>query len=160
METKQELEQTAPASLRISKVISWLFYAWAIFGIFMLVLRIFLLVAAANVGNSFSAFVMNVSSQYLHPFWGIFPEQQLSNTSTLDVSALFAIVVYLFLAWGLKELVNYIQQKIDDNVESRQQEALQKQLADNDITADDVVQAVVKMKQQRTATPRSRRSGQ
>lgn len=146
METKQELEQTAPASLRISKVISWLFYAWAVFGIFMLLLRIFLLVAAANIGNSFSVFVMNVSSQYLHPFWGIFPEQQLSDTSTLDVSAIFAIIVYLFLAWAFKELVEYVQGKIDENVRNRQQQQLRQAVAANDVTTEDVVRATTKRK--------------
>ncbi|HSX46106.1 MAG TPA: hypothetical protein VLG27_03840 [Candidatus Saccharimonadia bacterium] len=109
-----------PEFLKISKVIAWLMYAWVIFGIIMLTLRVFLLAFSANTAFGFAHFVMNTSSQYLNPFRGIFPGKQLGTTGYLDVSALFAIIVYLFVAWGFSALLNYIQSKIALSQEPQQ----------------------------------------
>jgi uncharacterized protein YpmB len=38
----------------------------------------------------------------------------------LDVSALFAIVVYIFVAWGFSALLSYVQSKIDLSKETQQ----------------------------------------
>jgi uncharacterized protein YggT (Ycf19 family) len=109
-----------PTSLRISRVIVWLMYAWTIFGVMVLTLRIFLLAAGANINNSFAWFVADTSNTYLQPFRGIFPQQPIGGNSYFDVSALFAAIVYLFIGWGFHALVNFIQGKIDQN--TREQE--------------------------------------
>ena len=111
-----------PTGLKISQVIVWLMYAWTTFGVMMLVLRVFLLAAGANLGNGFAVFVMNVSRDYLQPFRGIFPPAQISDTAYFDVSAVFAAIVYLFLGWGFHALVSYVQRKIDENLREQQRE--------------------------------------
>lgn len=109
----KENEINIPSYLKVSKVVSWLFYFWVLAGIAFLTMRVFLLATSANLNAGFSNFVWQVSQDYLEPFRGIFPPRELGETGYLDVSALFAIVVYLFLAWGFKALIDYVQNKID-----------------------------------------------
>ncbi|MFZ1323911.1 MAG: YggT family protein [Candidatus Saccharimonadales bacterium] len=104
---------TIPGFLRISKVIAYVLYAWVIIGVVSLVLRVFLLLFSANQTTPFVKFVYNVSYDYLAPFRGIFPPRPVGETGYLDVAALFAIIIYLFLMWGFSALVQYVQHKID-----------------------------------------------
>ena len=104
---------TIPGYLRVSKVISVLLYLWVIFGIIVLLLRVFLLAFSANMTVGFSHFIMQTSSDYLEPFRGIFVGHSVGETGYLDVSALFAIIVYMFIAWGFHSLMEYIQDLID-----------------------------------------------
>ncbi len=121
----QKNEVVTPGYLKISKVVSWLFYFWVLIGIAFLAMRVFLLAASANMGAGFSNFVYTVSQDYMQPFRGIFPTKQLGETGYLDISALFAIIVYLFLAWGFKALIDYVQGKIDVNI-AEQKEQIRK----------------------------------
>ncbi len=114
-----------PEFLKISKVVAWLMYAWVVFGIIVLTLRVLLLAFSANASAGFYQFVINTSGQYLNPFRGIFPPRGVGETGYLDVSALFAIVVYIFIAWGFSALTHYVQTKIDLSKET-QQKALDK----------------------------------
>jgi uncharacterized protein YggT (Ycf19 family) len=109
-----------PGFLKLSKIVSVLMYAWVIFGIVVLTLRVFLLAFSANASAGFYQFIINTSSQYLNPFRGIFPPKPVGETGYLDVSALFAIIVYIFVAWGFSALTNYVQSKIDLSKETQQ----------------------------------------
>lgn len=113
MAQSRTTEIVIPGYLRVSKVITWLMYFWVIFGIFTLVLRVFLLAFSANMTAGFARFIMETSTDYLEPFRGLFVGRSVGDTGYLDVSALFAIIIYLFLAWGFHALINYVQYKID-----------------------------------------------
>ncbi len=102
-----------PSYLKISKVIVYFIYAWVIFGIVVLGLRIFLLAASANPTSGFVEFIYNTSADYLAPFRGIFPPKSVGQTGYLDVAALFAMIMYLLFGWGISSLIEYIQSKID-----------------------------------------------
>ncbi|MCA9349827.1 YggT family protein [Candidatus Saccharibacteria bacterium] len=111
---KVEAEEIpVPTKFKVSKFITWAMYAWAIFGVMILLLRTFLLATSANLEAGFSSFVIRTSSDYLQPFRGIFSPAELSDTGYLDISSIFAAITYLFLGWGVKELINYIQDRID-----------------------------------------------
>lgn len=118
----EELE--TPTKLKMSMLLSWLFYAWAMFGVTALVLRVFLLATSANMTTGFTAFIARTSANYLQPFYGIFPAQAIGDTGYFDVSAVFAAIIYMFLAWGFKELITYIQRKIDQNRAEQQDQYL------------------------------------
>lgn len=118
-----DTEVKVPAYLKVSKIVSYLLYAWVLFGIIMLVFRVFLLAFSASTTAGFTQFVMKTSADYLEPFRGIFPPHSVGETGYLDVSSLFAIVVYLFIAWGVSALITYIQHKIDI-VQATQQKEL------------------------------------
>lgn len=113
MENSKSNKVEIPAYLRLSKVIAYVLYIWVVIGIASLCLRVFLLLFSANPATSFVEFVYRVSSDYLAPFRGIFPSKAVSETGYLDVAALFAVIVYLFVLWGFSALVSYVQYKID-----------------------------------------------
>lgn len=106
-------EVVVPTGLKFSKVIVWIMYVWVLIGVISLSLRVFLLAASANTATGFADFVMNVSRDYLQPFRGIFTGREVGETGYLDVSSIFAIIVYLFILWGFKSLIQYVQDKID-----------------------------------------------
>lgn len=107
--------------LRFSKVISWLMYIWVMIGVVALGLRVFLLAFSASTTAGFTKFVMEVSGDYLEPFRGIFELRSVGETGYLDVSAIFAIIMYLFVAWGFKSLIEYVQDKIDTSKREQKQ---------------------------------------
>lgn len=111
---------TVPGYLKLSKIAVWALYFWVMIGIVSLTLRVFLLAFSANMSTGFSQFIANVSSDYLSPFRGIFPSKTVGTTGYLDVSALFAIVVYIFIAWAISSLVHYIQHKIDSSIRNQE----------------------------------------
>ena len=77
-----------------------------IFGIIiaLLILRLILLLLAANQGAPFVDFVYNLSAVFAWPFFGIFSYQPTYGQSTLEISTLIAILVYALLAMGLGRL--------------------------------------------------------
>ena len=77
-----------------------------IFGIIiaLLILRLILLLLAANQGAPFVDFVYNLSAVFAWPFFGIFSYQPTYGQSTLEISTLVAILVYALLAMGLGRL--------------------------------------------------------
>lgn len=102
-----------PSYLTVGKVITYAMYAWVMFGIIMLGIRVFLLAFSANPTTPFVEFVYNTSASFLQPFRGIFPPKPLSETGYLDVAALFAMIIYGLIGWGFTALINYIQTKIN-----------------------------------------------
>ncbi len=111
MPTKKEVE--IPGYLKISKVVVWFLYFYILLGIISLLLRVFLLLFSANPNAGFAELVGDISGEYLQPFRGIFPPKEIGETGYLDVSALFAILVYLIVLWGVHATISYVQNKID-----------------------------------------------
>lgn len=107
-------EVKIPTYLSVGKIITYLVYAWVIFGIIVLGLRIFLLAFSANTGTPFVEFIYNTSANFLDPFRGIFPPKPVGQTGYLDVAALFAMIIYALLGWAFSALIHYIQTKIDN----------------------------------------------
>jgi uncharacterized protein YggT (Ycf19 family) len=119
MKATTDEEIVIPGFLKISKVVVWVMYFWVAIGIISLLFRVFLLAFSANTATGFGNFVMNVSADYLQPFRGLFPAKEVGTTGYLDVSAIFAIIVYLFIAWGFRTLIDYVQSKIDQETASQ-----------------------------------------
>jgi hypothetical protein len=79
---------------------------WYITGIIiaLLVLRLALLMLAANDTNSFVSFIYTLSGLFAAPFFGIFNYQPTYGQFTFEVSTLVAIVVYALIGWGVAKL--------------------------------------------------------
>lgn len=122
MEQNERRKIHIPTYLRIGKIIAYIMYAWVFIGIVLLGLRVFLLAFSANASTPFVAFVYRTSADYLEPFRGIFPPKQVGTTGYFDVAALFAIIIYLFVAWGFSALINYIQYRIDREATRQREE--------------------------------------
>lgn len=115
---------SVPAGLTVSKVLITLIYFWTMFGVIVLGLRVFLLAFSANPTANFVSFIYNTSQNYLEPFRGMFPGKPIGTTGYFDVSALFAMIIYLFIAWGLTSLIAYVTikiTKVKDEAEISQQ---------------------------------------
>jgi uncharacterized protein YggT (Ycf19 family) len=106
--TKSEV----PTYLSVGKILTYAMYALIIFAEIVLVFRVFLLAFSANPDSGFTRFIYNTSADFLEPFRGIFPPRPVGETGYLDVSALFAVIVYGLLAWGFAALIGYINTKI------------------------------------------------
>lgn len=101
-----------PTYLSIGKILTYAMYALILFGEIVLVFRVFLLAFSASTTSSFVNFIYRTSADFLEPFRGIFPPRPVGETGYLDVSALFAIIVYGLIAWGFAALIGYINAKI------------------------------------------------
>lgn len=124
----KDSEIQSPPYLTVSKVIAWAMYAWVFLGIILLAIRVFLLAFSANAATPFVSFIYRTSSDYLAPFRGIFPPKSIGETGYLDVAALFAIIIYLLVAWGFSSLIAYIQRKIDEDKKQQENDAAYEQL--------------------------------
>jgi uncharacterized protein YggT (Ycf19 family) len=102
-----------PMYLNISKVMAYVMYAWVMIGVITLGLRVFLLALSANTDVPFVRFIYNTSADYLTPFRGIFPSKEFGATGYLDVAAIFAVIIYLFVGWGFSALITFLQSKVD-----------------------------------------------
>lgn len=58
-------------------------------------LRIFFRLFNANSSNDFVSWIYQTSDTLMAPFRGIFPPATLENGIVLDVSAIFAVIMYL-----------------------------------------------------------------
>jgi uncharacterized protein YggT (Ycf19 family) len=106
-------QNRVPTYLSVGKIITYAMYAWVIFGIIVLGLRVFLLAFSANDSTPFVDFIYRTSANFLNPFRGIFPPRPVGDTGYLDVAALFAMIIYALIGWGFSALVHVIQHKID-----------------------------------------------
>lgn len=111
MPTNEKKE--VPTYLNVGKILTYAMYAYVMFGIIVLGFRIFLLVFSANTSVGFANFIMKTSTDFLQPFRGIFPPHPVGETGYLDVSALFAMIVYGLVAWGFSALIGYINSKVE-----------------------------------------------
>lgn len=98
--------ETVSRSARVSGVVIAQRVIWFFAGfiITFLVLRVLLLILAANQGNFFVDFVYAVGGFFAAPFAGIFGSPTYGQ-SYFDTASLVGIVVYTLLAWGLAKLV-------------------------------------------------------
>lgn len=116
--TKYDLEAMdvhAPGYLMVGKVVAYAMYVLVIFAEILLAFRIFLLAFSANAATPFVNFVYTTSADFLDPFRGIFPPRPLNETGYLDVAALFAMIVYGLLLWGISAIISFVNHKISES---------------------------------------------
>lgn len=99
----------ADGPLLIHKVVWWI--AGVI--IALLALRVILLILAANQGAPFVDFVYGLSGIFAWPFFGIFGYTPAYGQSVLEVSSIFAIIVYALIAWGIAKLATIGSNRTD-----------------------------------------------
>lgn len=109
----QKVKNNEPRNtgLLIGKAVVYATYVVIMFAEIMLLFRVFLLLFNANPATPFVQFVYDTSADFLAPFRGIFPPHMTQNGGYLDVSALFAMIVYLILAALIQSLMNYLNRQ-------------------------------------------------
>ena len=74
----------------------------------LLGLRVIFRLFAANPDNAFVNWIYNTSGDVMAPFRGIFPPAHLGNGHVLDISAIFAMIVYAIVGYLLVSLLNWL----------------------------------------------------
>jgi hypothetical protein len=108
-ERRQKVVAHAPSTRtvlvsRVSKLI------WLIASVInvLLALRFVLKLIAANPGNPFTDFMYSVTGFLVGPFVGIVNTPVAQSGATVDVAALFAMVVYTILALVIVQLIRIL----------------------------------------------------
>jgi uncharacterized protein YggT (Ycf19 family) len=98
---------------RVSRVLTWLVYAFAVAAIAFLGTAFFLRLFNANASVPFVQWVYRATKIFMQPFRGIFPVVEGENGSVFDASLLFAMFVYGVLAMGMHALLDWIDRKME-----------------------------------------------
>ena len=97
---------------KVARGLVYLVYFWVVLSIVILVLGFFLLLFGANPDASFAEWTYRALDRVMKPFRGIFESVDLSGNSVLDVSVLFAMIVYGILALALRALIDWLTYRI------------------------------------------------
>jgi hypothetical protein len=112
----------------VGRAIVWLVYAFAIAAIVIATTAFFLELFGASTSSGFVQWVYRSASRVTAPFRGIFPSH-VNGQSVLDVSLLFAIIMYALFALLVNTLIDYIDQRRERSLSRDRYEAQQAALA-------------------------------
>ena len=99
----------------IGRAIVWLVYAFALVAIVIASLAFVLQLFGADPSSGFAQWVYRSASRVTAPFRGIFPSH-VNGNSVLDVSLLFAIIMYALFALLVSAVIDYIDRRRDESV--------------------------------------------
>jgi uncharacterized protein YggT (Ycf19 family) len=99
-------------ALRIAKGIVVFVYAVVIVCLVMLILGFFLRLFGASTDAEFTRWVYRNVDRIMEPFRGMFPSKQVGDQSVLDVSLLFAMIVYSMVALALHGLIGWLSARL------------------------------------------------
>ena len=103
----------APLSLmQIARALTYLIYAWVIVSLVILSFGFFLLLFGATPDAEFAAWVYRGLERVMAPFRGIFEPVRLDGRSVLDVSVLFAMIVYGIVAMVLHGVIGWLTERV------------------------------------------------
>lgn len=71
-------------------------------------LRVLFRLFDANTANGFVHWIFQTSGDLMQPFRGIFPTQEIHRGYTLDINALFAILMYLIIGTVIAALLSLL----------------------------------------------------
>ena len=94
--------------VKAAKYLAWFIYAVVVVSLVMLTLAFFLRLFGANTDAEFTQWVYRSVSRIMEPFRGIFPNHEFGDASVLDLSLLFAMILYSIIAIALQALVAWL----------------------------------------------------
>lgn len=77
----------------------------------ILALRVIFRLFAANPSSEFVNWIYQTSGTLMAPFRGIFPSAEVSPGHVLDISALFAMLVYAVLGYVILALLGWLPEQ-------------------------------------------------
>jgi uncharacterized protein YggT (Ycf19 family) len=95
------------------RALGYLVYFFATVALIILAFGFFLLLFGANPDAPFAEWVYRALNRVMAPFRGLFEPVQLNGDSVLDVSILFAMIVYGIAAMALRALIDWLTYRID-----------------------------------------------
>jgi uncharacterized protein YggT (Ycf19 family) len=122
--------KTKAIVIKICRALVWIVYAWVAITIVLLFLAFLLQLLGADPSAGFVEFIYRSTARAMAPFRGIFESVPLSDNSVLDISILFAIIVYSFVALGLGIALDWVTGKLQTaQDQARYDAALEARLA-------------------------------
>lgn len=99
-EVRERKVEVAPStrSVLVSRISQLIWLLTAVL-VALIAFRFVLLLLGASSGSGFASFIYTVTNPFVAPFAGILNLPPLGEGSTLDAASLFAMVVYLLVAW-------------------------------------------------------------
>ena len=101
-----------PQLLRVSRWFVLFVYGFVMLAVTILVIAFFLRLFDANTSAPFVEWIYRSTARIMQPFRGIFPPVEGESGSVLDVSILFAIVMYLLFAMAVHALIDAIDRRL------------------------------------------------
>jgi uncharacterized protein YggT (Ycf19 family) len=92
----------------LARGLTYLVYAFVLVALVLLLLAFFMLLFGANPHAPFAEFVNRGLTRVMAPFRGLFEPVNLDGRSVLDVSVLFAMIVYGIVALLLRDLIDWL----------------------------------------------------
>jgi uncharacterized protein YggT (Ycf19 family) len=92
----------------LARALTYLVYAFVLVALVLLLLAFFMLLFGANPHAPFAEFVNRGLTRVMAPFRGLFEPVNLDGRSVLDVSVLFAMIVYGIVALLLRDLIDWL----------------------------------------------------
>ena len=104
---------TAPIAVaRIARALTYLVYAFVIVALIVLLLGFFLQLFGANPDAPFAEWLYRGLRRVMAPFRGLFEPVALDGRSVLDISILFAMLVYAIVGLALHALIDWLTRLI------------------------------------------------
>jgi uncharacterized protein YggT (Ycf19 family) len=105
----------APAYLIwLARSLTYLVYAFVIIAMVLLLLGFFLLLFGANPHAPFAEWVYRGLVRVMAPFRGLFEPVRLDGRSVIDLSILFAMIVYALIGLFLHAVIEWLTARLDD----------------------------------------------
>ena len=103
------MASTAPIVVaRIARALTYLVYAFVIVALIILLLGFFLQLFGANPDAPFAEWLYRGLRRVMAPFRGLFEPVALDGRSVLDVSILFAMLVYAIVGLALHAFIEWL----------------------------------------------------
>jgi YggT family protein len=99
----------------IGRAIVWIVYVFAVIAIVIATIAFVLQLFGADPSNEFAQWIYRSASRVTEPFRGIFPTH-VNGNSVVDVSLLFAIIMYALFALLVNVLIDYIDRRRDRSI--------------------------------------------
>lgn len=107
------MTSTAPIAVaRIARALAYLAYAFVIVALVLLLLAFFLKLFGANPDAPFAEWLHHGLRGVMAPFRGLFEPVSLDGRSVLDVSIVFALIVYGIVATALHAVIRWLTTRI------------------------------------------------
>ena len=106
---------TGPLTVaRLARALTYLVYAFVVVAMVLLLLGFFLLLFGANPDAPFAEWVYRSVTRVMAPFRGLFEAVPLDGRSVVDVSVLFAMIVYALAALVRQALIDWLSDRIGE----------------------------------------------
>ena len=95
------------------RALVYLVYFFVTVALIVLTFGFFLLLFGANPDAAFAEWVYRALDRVMAPFRGLFESIELNGDSVLDVSVLFAMIVYGIVALALRALIDWLTYRVE-----------------------------------------------